>query len=84
MDNYFKHIQRVLNLRDIHMNDYLTHTKVFLEYDNEEAFIFVTRNLLLFTNIITNKNNKERIMYVITYDKVIKYKIVIFLFTNRS
>jgi hypothetical protein len=82
MDNYLNHIQRVLSLRDINMDDYLTHTKVFLEYDNEEAFIFLTRNLILFTYITITRKIKERIMYEITFDKVIIYNLALFLFAR--
>ena len=70
MDNYFNNIERVLSLRNIKMNEHLFHTEVFLEYDCEEALIFLTPDLLFFTNIIHNQDNEEKLMYVISYDKV--------------
>jgi hypothetical protein len=82
MEKYFTNIEKVLKLENIKLSDHLLHTKIYLEYDEEEAFIFLTQNQVLFTNVI--EQHTEKIMYVITFDKVEQFNKAILLYTIRS
>jgi hypothetical protein len=45
-------IQQILKrFCDNNINDYIFHTKIFLEYDDENAFIFIFKNSIVFTHL---------------------------------
>lgn len=60
---------------DNKLNDYIFHTKLFLEYDEENAFIFIFKNGLIFTKVYDEKSEtptENPIIYSIKFMQVRK------------
>ena len=64
---------------NIPIEDYVFHTKVFLEYDQDRAFIFITKKVLFFTLLFLDESdnlkekmqiNEKLILFKIDYKKV--------------
>ncbi len=54
------------------INDYVFHTKIYLEYDEENAFVFIFSNSLVFTHIFDEKTVYDNpILYIIKFQQVI-------------
>jgi len=77
---------------NIPIDDYVFHTKVFLEYDEDQAFIFITKQMIFFTQIFLDDKgnlkentqvNDKLILFKVDYKKVrltlIRYMIQMFL-----
>jgi hypothetical protein len=66
--------QSILNkFCDNSINDYIFHTKIFLEYDDENAFIFVFKNSLVFTHLFDENKDTlvdNPIIYIIKFQQV--------------
>lgn len=62
------------NIVNIPIDDYVFHTKVFLEYDEDQAYIFITKQIIFFSQIFLDEkgNLKENIQL---NDKLIFFKI---------
>ena len=56
------------------INNYVFHTKLYLEYDDENAFIFIFKNSLVFTHLFDEKSNvtENPIIYIVKYQQVSK------------
>lgn len=56
------------------ITDYIFHTKIYLEYDEENAFIFIFKNSLVFTHIFDEKSNvtENPIIYIVKFHQVRK------------
>jgi len=71
----------VENYSDTGKDNYIFHTRVILDYDEEEAFIFVLKNCLVFTHIFNEKNTELKtipaIYYVIKFQQIYFYDIQI-------
>jgi hypothetical protein len=54
------------------INNYVFHTKLYLEYDDENAFIFIFKNSLVFTHLFDEKSNvtENPIIYIVKYQQV--------------
>ena len=54
------------------INDYVFHTKIYLEYDEENAFIFIFKNSLVFTRLFDEKHNvtENPIIYIVKFQQV--------------
>jgi hypothetical protein len=54
------------------ITDYIFHTKIYLEYDEENAFIFIFKNSLVFTHIFDEKSNitENPIIYIVKFQQV--------------
>ena len=54
------------------INNYVFHTKLYLDYDDENAFIFIFKNSLVFTHLFDEKSNltENPIIYIIKYQQV--------------
>jgi len=54
------------------IQDYIFHTKIYLEYDEESAFIFIFKNSLVFTHIFDEKSNvtENPIIYIVKFQQV--------------
>jgi hypothetical protein len=54
------------------ITDYIFHTKIYLEYDEENAFIFIFKNSLVFTHIFDEKSKvtENPIIYIVKFQQV--------------
>jgi hypothetical protein len=55
------------------VRDYVFHTRVVLEYDEEEAFVFLFKNSIVFTHLYDDKEseiNKNPIIYIIKFQQL--------------
>ena len=65
-------IELVLKLCGIEIQDYIFHTKIFLEYDEDEGFIFILKNNVIFTYLFDEESeiDEKVILYIISLEKV--------------
>ena len=60
------------------INDYIFHTRVLLEYDEEEAYVFIFKNSIVFTHMYDDKQitqNKNPIIYIIKFQQLYFYEL---------
>lgn len=60
------------------IKDYIFHTRVVLEYDEEEAFVFIFKNSIVFTHMYEDKQstqNKNPIIYIIKFQQLYFYEL---------
>jgi hypothetical protein len=57
------------------IQDYIFHTKIYLEYDEESAFIFIFKNSLVFTHIFDEKSSvsENPIIYIVKFQQVKRF-----------
>jgi hypothetical protein len=57
----------------ISINEYIYHTKAYLEYDEEEVFVFILRGFVIFTHLFEDDETEldsNIIIYNISYNQV--------------
>ncbi len=55
------------------VRDYIFHTRVMLEYDEEEAFVFLFKNSIIFTHLYEDKeanNMTNPVIYMIKFQQL--------------
>lgn len=68
-------VREIFNkILNISIEEYIFHTKVFLEYDEDQAFIFITKQTLFFTYIFLDEKDNLKSYKEIT-DKIILFRI---------
>jgi hypothetical protein len=74
-------IQLILNkFCDNNINDYIFHTRIFLEYDEEDAFIFIFKNSLVFTHLFDENETELKsnpIIYIIKFQQIYFYDLTV-------
>ncbi len=70
--------QIIIKFCDNSVEDYIFHTRIFLEYDEEDAFIFIFNNSLVFTRLF-DENSKTTIpnpiIYIIKLQQIYYYDL---------
>ena len=60
------------------INEYIFHTRVLLEYDEAEAFVFLLQNSLVFTHLFDEKDTELKInpiIYIIKFQQIYFYEL---------
>lgn len=61
---------------DNSISEYIFHTRILLEYDEEEAFVFVFKGSLVFTHLFEEHDLKTNpIIYIIKYQQIYFYDL---------
>src|SRR5690349_20593886 len=72
-------IQMILSkFCDNNLNEYIFHTRIYLEYDEEEAFVFVFKSSLVFTHLFDEKEHELKvnpIIYIIKYQQIYFFEL---------
>jgi hypothetical protein len=72
-------IQMILSkFCDHSISDYIFHTRIALEYDDEEAFVFVFKGALVFTHLFDEKEHDLKTnptIYIIKFQQIYFYNL---------
>ena len=75
--NFKTPIQTILKkFCDNKIDEYIFHTRIYLEYDEEEAFVFVFKSSLVFTHVFEENENEQManpIIYIIKFQQIYYY-----------
>ncbi len=74
-------IQIILNkFCENSISEYIFHTRIFLEYDEEDAFIFIFKSSLVFTHLFDDKEAELKtnpIIYIIKFQQIYFYDLIV-------
>jgi hypothetical protein len=64
-------IELLLNkFLNLNISEYIYHTKTYLEYDEEEVFVFILQKSIIFTRLFEDDDTNFEILYNISYSQV--------------
>ena len=79
LNNYKTRIKSFLNKYcDNTIGDFIFRTKIFLEYDEDHAFIFILSNCLIFTHLFDDNETEFKsnpILYIIKFQQIYFYDL---------
>ena len=79
-------IELTLKLCGKEIKNYIFHTKIYLEYDEDDAFIFILKDDVIFTYLFDEESNidEKLILYIVSFEKVYSFNIDILFFFIRK